>query len=356
MKRIGLSILAAWLLASCAPALAQTPQLGRLCVGTAASCIPVSVANPFPVSGTFSATLGGFLPSLSYGTLTATAASSASTALPTNTGTVAFQNQNAVAVSCTLAAGAATATTNEIIVPAGSTVFVATTGYDHAACINQTGSASNVIAMAGGSGLGTGFGGGSSGGGGLSVTDQAAWTQASSAFTPGGGVFNDAATLSSGQEGTFRMTTKRAQIMDVDTSGNALYSAITAPIPAGTNTIGNVGADPSSGKATPTEAFLALPATTTTQIVALSGSTKTYVTSAVVLAGGTVNVTFKYGTGSNCGTGTTTLNGPWPLTAQAGFSKGSGLGAVMIVPAGQALCITTDASVTGGVDLTYQQF
>jgi len=253
--------------------------------------------------------------------------------------------------------------------------------------------------------------------GGLSIQDQAAFTGGTSNFTPAGGVFNDAATLSSGQQGTMRLTTKRAAIVDVDTAGNALYSALTASIPAGTNligkvgidqttpgttnavsatnfpsavatgtgaqgatvprftvatdsatvagsatlpagtnTVGNVGSDPSSGKATPTEAFLALPATTTTQIIALSGSTKTYVTSAVVLAGGTVNVTFKYGTGSNCGTGTTTLNGPWPLTAQAGFSKGSGLGAVMIVPAGQALCITTDDSVTGGVDLTYQQF
>lgn len=135
------------------------------------------------------------------------------------------------------------------------------------------------------------------------------------------------------------------------------YNNATNPVfGTGSNTVGNFGADPSSGKATPTEAFLALPATTTTQIIALSGSTKTYVTSAVVLAGGTVNVTFKYGTGSNCGTGTTTLNGPWPLTAQAGFTKGAGTGAVMIVPAGQALCITTDASVTGGVDLTYQQF
>lgn len=143
--------------------------------------------------------------------------------------------------------------------------------------------------------------------------------------------------------------------IDADTSSQ-IHADMTAPVPPGTNTIGNVGSDPSSGKATPTEAFLALPATTTTQIIALSGSTKTYITSAVVIAGGTVNVTFKYGTGSNCVTGTTTLNGPWPLTAQAGFSKGSGLGAVMIVPAGQALCITTDASVTGGVDLTYQQF
>lgn len=121
-------------------------------------------------------------------------------------------------------------------------------------------------------------------------------------------------------------------------------------------TTGNVGSDPSSGVATPAFAFLAMPATTTTQIIALSGSTKTYVTSMLVVAGGTTNVTFKYGTGSNCGTGTTTLSGPWPLTAQAGFSKGSGTGAVMIVPAGQALCVTTDASVGGAVDMTYQQF
>jgi hypothetical protein len=125
---------------------------------------------------------------------------------------------------------------------------------------------------------------------------------------------------------------------------------------AGTNTIGNFGFDPSSGKGTPTSTFLALPATTTTQIVALSGSTKTYVTSYRVLAGGTVNVTFKTGTGSNCGTGTATLEGPWPLTAQAGMTVGSGTGPVLIAGAGLALCITTDASVTGGVALSYQQF
>lgn len=121
-----------------------------------------------------------FVPSLSYSTLTATASSSASTALPTNTGTVAFQNSNSVDVSCTLANGAATATTNEIIVRAGSTIFVGTTGYDHAACINQTGSASNVVIMAGGSGLGTGFGGGGSSGNGLVQTSPPSYTNATS--------------------------------------------------------------------------------------------------------------------------------------------------------------------------------
>lgn len=87
---------------------------------------------------------------------------------------------------------------------------------------------------------------GGGGGGGLSVTDQTTWIQGTSAFTPNGGVFNDTATLSSGQEGTQRLTTKRAALVDVDTTGNALYSAITAPIPdcgatPCTNKIGVVG-------------------------------------------------------------------------------------------------------------------
>lgn len=69
------------------------------------------------------------------------------------------------------------------------------------------------------------------GGGGLSVTDRTTWIQGTSAFTPTGGVFNDTATLSSGQEGTLRLTTKRAAIMDVDTAGNALYAAVTAAGP-----------------------------------------------------------------------------------------------------------------------------
>lgn len=70
----------------------------------------------------------------------------------------------------------------------------------------------------------------SGGSSGLSVVDQTIWVQGTSAFTPSGGVFNDTATLSSGQEGTFRLTTKRAVITDVDTTGSALYSAITSGV------------------------------------------------------------------------------------------------------------------------------
>src|SRR6185312_2928303 len=95
--------------------------------------------------------------------------------------------------------------------------------------------------------------------------------------------------------------------IDQTTPGTTNGVQVNAALPTGTNTIGNTGSDPSSGKATPTFAFLALPATTTTQIVALSGTKLIYVTSLMAFGGGTVNVTFKYGTGSNCGTGTTTL-------------------------------------------------
>lgn len=59
MKRIALSIVA--LVALCGAAVAQTPQLTRQCVGTAASCVPVSAASPLPVSSTIgagSATIG----------------------------------------------------------------------------------------------------------------------------------------------------------------------------------------------------------------------------------------------------------------------------------------------------------
>lgn len=94
---------------------------------------------------------------------------------------------------------------------------------------------------------------------------------------------------------------------------------------------------------------------TTTQLVALSGTTTTYVTHFDVIAGGTGNITFVYGTGSNCATGTTSLSGAYNLTAQAGISAGGGLGAVIVVPAGKALCVTTSAAVQMSGLVTYVQ-
>jgi hypothetical protein len=110
------------------------------------------------------------------------------------------------------------------------------------------------------------------GGGGLSVTDQATWTQGTSPFTPAGGVFNDTATLSSGQQGTFRLTTKRAQIVDIDSTGSQFHTDLTSPIVAGSNTIGNVKLVDTAGTnlATVKAASTAPVATDTSVVTALN--------------------------------------------------------------------------------------
>lgn len=93
-----------------------------------------------------------------------------------------------------------------------------------------------------------------------------------------------------------------------------------------------------------------------TQLVALSGATKIYVTSYDVVAGGTGNITFVYGTGTACATGQTSLTGAYNLTAQAGIAKGNGLGPVLVVPAGNALCVVTSAAVQMSGSVAYTQF
>lgn len=116
--------------------------------------------------------------------------------------------------------------------------------------------------------------GGSGGGGGLSVVDQTAFVQGTSAFTPTGGVFNDTATLSSGQEGTVRLTTDR-QMKVLD---SAVLAAVQSPVPAGTNYIGQIGpwVAPLSFVSGTTSAMTG---TTSTQLLALVASKKLYVLS-----------------------------------------------------------------------------
>lgn len=95
---------------------------------------------------------------------------------------------------------------------------------------------------------------------------------------------------------------------------------------------------------------------TTTQLVALASGKAIYVTAMDVVAGGTGNITFEYGTGTNCGTGTTVLTGAYNLVAQSGLAKGNGAGAVWIVPAGNALCALTSAAVQMSGSVSYAQF
>lgn len=132
------------------------------------------------------------------------------------------------------------------------------------------------------------------------------------------------------------------------TGAAAPAGATQAGARSGANIVGIIQAD--------TSKQITMSSATTTEFIALSGSTKIYVTSFDIISAGITNVTLVYGTGTNCGTGTTPLAGLYTLTAQAGIAKGSGLGPVLVVPAGNAFCVTNSQAIVIGGSISYTQF
>lgn len=77
-------------------------------------------------------------------------------------------------------------------------------------------------------------------GAGGSQTDASAWTTAVTSFAPGGGVFNDSATdLTAGQQGTLRMTAKRAQHINLRNASAAEIGIAAAPLISAGNLTNN---------------------------------------------------------------------------------------------------------------------
>lgn len=146
------------LLAGSLPAKAQTPVALMCWQGPAnPQWAPCSASTPLQTAGGGGAGGGGggsgsvattFVPNGSFATLTATG-SSASVALPTGFA-VLFQNVGTTTVSCTVGIGSATATSNELIIPANSPFLVLPGSNTFGACIDQTGTASNLVVLAGG--------------------------------------------------------------------------------------------------------------------------------------------------------------------------------------------------------------
>lgn len=95
---------------------------------------------------------------------------------------------------------------------------------------------------------------------------------------------------------------------------------------------------------------------TTTQLVALATGKAIAVTSFNVIAADSGSFQLVYGTGSNCGTGTTAVTGNYSLVAQAGLSIGDGVAPILILPPGKALCATTSAAVGMAGSISYAQF
>ena len=103
-------------------------------------------------------------------------------------------------------------------------------------------------------------------------------------------------------------------------------------------------------------AFLNDANATATQIVALSGTTKIYVSAYSIVASVAENVKFQYGTGTNCGTGTTDITALMAFAANGGIAAGSGMAPLFVVPAGNAFCVTASTTGPTAVNVSYAQF
>lgn len=95
---------------------------------------------------------------------------------------------------------------------------------------------------------------------------------------------------------------------------------------------------------------------TTTRLIVGAASKSIYITAVDIVAAGTGNIQFISGTGATCGTGTANVSGNYNLTAQSGFSKGTGLGVVWVLPVAASLCAVTSQAVGMPGSISYAQF
>jgi hypothetical protein len=230
-----------------------------------------------------------------------------------------------------------------------------------------------------------------SGGGGLSIQDNTAFTYGTTHFTPMGGVYNSSITAcTSGNQCAWALNASRygyvtsaaGAIIDItngtdtayagsgSTSLNGylkgIYNAATGPIPAqtpsATTGIGSVSVDPCN-YATKTSIPINNNATTSTQLIGLSGSTKIYVCSLAIVAGGATTVAFTTGTGSACVTGNTALIGSttaniansMSFAANGGMTFGNGGSTVAVTGAGGELCMINGSAQYVSGSLSYVQ-
>jgi hypothetical protein len=99
-----------------------------------------------------------------------------------------------------------------------------------------------------------------------------------------------------------------------------------------------------------TTASVALPTSTQAMTKLVSGvaGKSIYLTALHMIGAGAAVVTWSSGTGTNCGSNTVTLNAPETLATGSVTNLGSGLGAVMVVPAGSDLCLTVGTAAVSG--------
>jgi hypothetical protein len=334
--------------------------------------------NPGKISGSFTASLSGFQPTPAYVQLSVGATSSR-VALPSGTVIIVY-NTGANAAYVTLGNSSATATASNDVIPAGGWMAFTVGPNTFLAAVETAGVTS--LNISGGAGLPTGASGGGSGGGGggsnASVGSTGSSAPGSATYSGmliGGGNMVGASGSAWGSAPTgLNVLGVNADVLssalpagaataanqEVTAAGTSATSAqavqgVTGGVPLptnGANTGGNLTSIIQAGASVAINISTIGP----TQLVpAVSGKT-IYVTEWNALAAGTTNMTFEYGTGSNCGTGTQALTGAYAFTAQTGAAPGGGLGPILVVPAGNALCALNSAAVQLSGSLSYTQF
>jgi hypothetical protein len=140
----------------------------------------------------------------------------------------------------------------------------------------------------------------------------------------------------------------------VTVSGTVAVSSVPTTVVAGQNSASPI-------YCTGLPKFLNMSTATTTEIVALSGSTHIYVCGVAVVTSGTTNVTVVSGTGSNCATSQAAVSPAFPFvpnsaTAGINWTAGGGNVVTRTNDAGDALCVTSSGAVTVAVVVSYAQF
>jgi hypothetical protein len=335
-----------------------------------------TTTNPGKISGTFSATLSGFQPTPAYSQLSVGATSSR-VALPSGLVVIAY-NTGASAAFVTLGNSTATATVGNDVIPAGGWMAFTVGPNTFLAAIETAGATS--LNISGGTGLPTGAGGGGGGGGGSNASVGAIGSPAPGSATyngvlvAGGNIVGASGSAWGSAPTGLNVLGVNANVLasalpagaataanqEVTAAGTSATSAqavqgVTGGVPMPTysaNTGGSLTSIIQAGVSLP----INLSTAATTQLVAAVGGKAIYVTAWDVIAAGTTSFTFEYGTGTNCAVGTAALTGPYSLVAQFGAAKGSGLGPVLVVPAGNALCAVNSATVQVSGSLAYTQF
>lgn len=241
------------------PAFAQAPVLPSYRNATGSGTTEVSVANPLPVSGSFSASS---FTATSTGTPISVTTGGVTGTLPTGAVVVATNVGTTNGAYCAL--GASATTSSQYIAPNGGWFAFTVGASTQLTCITST--STTTVNMTGGAGLPAGTGGGGGGSGG-------AVTIASSGVASGayvsGSILSGALAQGAVVDITNGTDTAYAGSGSTSLDGymKGLYNGVTSAIPAGTNLIGKVGIDQTTAGTTNGIAIVGVNAAT-----ALAGS------------------------------------------------------------------------------------